>query len=275
MRGRPRRRVALVLTVRANGGAGDPTVPVPEGEINAYADTVGEIVAATEPDVVAVENEENSSLFYEGSPVDYERQLRAACEVVHGAGVPCTNGGLVGSMVAYLVWYDHLHGGDAEAACDYAQRVFDAERRANLCRYGSVEQVQGELRATVDEGQALLGVYQRAGADGLVDYVNFHWYSLDPAGVADPSALTESIAYLEAVTGLPAMTNEIGQHETSPQTVTDFLTTGECEGLPFIVWFSKDNPGSRARALYDPLGELRPNGEAFADYMNGRPPGCA
>ncbi len=57
---------------------------------------------------LVVENEENSSLFYIGSPETYAEQLRAACRAAHQEGVPCTNGGLVSSLVALLVWvFDH------------------------------------------------------------------------------------------------------------------------------------------------------------------------
>lgn len=89
--------------------------------------------------------------------------------------------------------------------------------------------------------------------------MNFHWY------VADPRALAEAVAYLAAQSGLPPMTNEIGQHADDPDQTTAVMGKVVELGLPVAVWFSVDAP--KARALVDPDGTLRPTGEAFRRFV--------
>jgi hypothetical protein len=76
----------LVLTVRANGGPATPTTP--PSDLQAYRRTLSSVLARYRPAVIAVENEENSALFYTGTPEQYGAQLQAACEIAHQRGVP-------------------------------------------------------------------------------------------------------------------------------------------------------------------------------------------
>lgn len=92
----------LVLTVR-NSGPG-PTVP--PRDLAAYQSTLGQVLDRYRPALLVVENEENSALFFTGTPEEYAVLLAAACRVAHSKGVRCTNGGLVSTLVALLV-YDH------------------------------------------------------------------------------------------------------------------------------------------------------------------------
>ena len=94
----------LILTVRNNGGKMQPTIP-PE-DMQVYKQTLWEILDKYRPIIIAVENEENSKIFYTGTPEEYSSQLKAACEVAHSKGIKCTNGGMVSSLVALLV-YNH------------------------------------------------------------------------------------------------------------------------------------------------------------------------
>ena len=81
-----------------------PTIP-PE-DMQVYKQTLWEILDKYRPIIIAVENEENSKIFYTGTPEEYSSQLKAACEVAHSKGIKCTNGGMVSSLVALLV-YNH------------------------------------------------------------------------------------------------------------------------------------------------------------------------
>src|SRR3989338_5781325 len=84
----------LVLTVRNNGGAGQPTSP--PSDLNAFKQTLSQIVDKYRPEVLVIENEENSAaLFYNGTTQQYLQELKAGCEVAHQKGIKCTNGGLV------------------------------------------------------------------------------------------------------------------------------------------------------------------------------------
>lgn len=246
----------LVLTVRNNGGkqAGGPTTPPTDLAI--YKKKIGEIVGKYKPEVLVVENEENSAaLFYQGTPAQYHEQLKTACEVAHAQSIKCTNGGLVSSLVAALVANDYIEKGDPKKADEYLKRTLRPEQ------YQQYQKTAGKKALTdqVARGKQLLAGYKAAGAD----YVNFHWY------IADTDALAEAVAYLTRVTGLPAMTNEVGQQgNESPEQVKNVMAKMVDLSIPYALWFSGDVEGyGGARSLLNPDGSLRPNGEAFDEFI--------
>ncbi|WP_038049756.1 glycoside hydrolase family protein, partial [Thermoanaerobaculum aquaticum] len=233
----------LVLTVRHSG----PLPTAPPRDLGAYQRTLGQVLDTYRPLVLAVENEENSALFYTGTPEEYAAELQAACQVAHERGIPCTNGGLVSMLVALLV-YDHYRtGGQLAEAEDFAARAFTPEERQQLDSRQAQEQLQ--------KGKALLASYRAAGAD----YVNFHWY------IADPRAFAEAVAFLKAQTGLPVITNEVGQTTDDPNQTTAVMGKIVELGIPIAVWFGMDGP--KARGLVDVDGSLRPTGEAFRQFI--------
>ena len=236
----------LVLTVRNSG----PLPTFPPDDLTAYRRTLGQVLDQYRPAVLVVENEENSALFYTGTPEEYAAELEAACEVAHQKGISCANGGLVSALVALLV-YDHYRelGEDAKAE-DFAVRALTPEVRREL----NSQQAQEQIR----KGKALLQAYPGTG----VDFVNFHWY------VADTRALEEAVAYLRGETGLTVITNEIGQFTDDPGQTTAVMGKIVEMGLPIAVWFGLDGP--KARGLVDPGGTLRPTGKAFSDFIHER-----
>lgn len=232
----------LVLTVRNDG----PQATAPPRDLAVYRRALGAVLDRYRPAVLVVENEENSALFYAGTPEEYAAELKAACQVAHQKGIPCANGGLVSSLVALLVYDHYLESGQRAEAEDFAARAFEAPQRRLLDSPSS--------RAQIDKGKALLSAYRDAG----VDFVNFHWY------IADPRALEEAVAYLKAQTGLPVITNEVGQFTDDPDQTTAVMAKIVDLGLPIAVWFGLDGP--KARGLVDPDGHLRPTGEAFRRF---------
>lgn len=232
----------LVLTVRNSG----PLPTAPPHDLAAYQRTLGQVLDKYRPVVLAVENEENSALFYTGTPQDYAAELKAACQVAHQKGIPCTNGGLVSTLVALLV-YDHYRaGGQPAKAQDFAARAFPPEvRRLNSTR----------AQEQIEKGKALLSAYRAA----QVDCVNFHWY------IADTQALEEAVAFLKSQTGLPVITNEVGQTTDDPNQTTAVMGKIVELGIPIAVWFGLDGP--KARGLVNPDGTLRPSGEAFQRFV--------
>jgi hypothetical protein len=58
----------LVLTVRANG-RGQATAP--PSDLAAYQRTLSQVLDTYRPAILVVENEENSALFYTGTPEEY------------------------------------------------------------------------------------------------------------------------------------------------------------------------------------------------------------
>ncbi len=233
----------LVLTVRNSG----PLPTAPPSDLAAYQRTLGQVLDTYRPAVLVVENEENSALFYTGTPEEYAAQLKAACQVAHRKGIPCANGGLVSALVALLVYDHYLSSGQSTAAQDFAARAFTAEEQRQLD--------SPQAREQIGKGQALLSAYRASGAD----YVNFHWY------VADPRALEEAVAYLRTQTDLPVITNEIGQITGDPSQTTAIMDKVVELGLPIAVWFGLDGP--KARGLVDVDGSLRPTGEAFQYFI--------
>lgn len=95
--------------------------------------------------------------------------------------------------------------------------------------------------------------------DAGVDYVNFHWY------IADTRALEEAVTFLKQQTGLPVLTNEVGQTNDDPNQTTAVMGKIVELGLPIAVWFGLDGP--KARGLVNPDGTLRPTGEAFKRFI--------
>jgi hypothetical protein len=235
----------LILTVRNNGGNRKPTTP--PKDLNQYKKTISEIIDKYRPAVLVIENEENSSLFYTGTMDEYATQLKVACEVAHAKGIKCTNGGLVSTLVALLVYDNYLRQGNKTRAESFAARVFSPQERRQLGSPRYHEQV--------NKGRALLEVYKLSD----IDYVNFHWYETDPI------TLEEAATYLRTATGLPLITNEIGQHDTNVETTKALMEKVIELGFPYAVWFSVDAP--RAKALTNSNGTLRETGRAFQDFI--------
>ncbi len=233
----------LVLTVRNSG----PLPTAPPRDLAAYQRTLGQVLDKYRPVVLAVENEENSALFYTGTPEDYATQLKAACQVAHQKGIPCTNGGLVSALVALLVYDHYLGTGLSATAQDFAARTLTPKEQRLLNSSRAQEQLH--------KGKALLQAYCAAG----VDYVNFHWY------IADTHALEEAVVYLRTQTGLPVITNEVGQTTDDHHQTTAVMGKIAELGLPIAVWFGLDGP--KARGLVNLDGSLRPTGEAFQRFM--------
>ncbi len=242
----------VVLTVRHNGkGLPLPKPASPPKDLEAYQKKLGDVLDAYRPELLVVENEENSALYYLGTPKHYGAQLKAACAVARRKGIKCTNGGLGSSLAATLVWShyrDRREGGRAE---DFLRRTSDPSQQKML------RTVEGQRRIgeAIMKGKALLAEYQSAG----LDYLNVHWH------IPDPAALAETVAYLKAETGLQPIITEMGQRDTGPVTVTALLGKAVELGLPYVVWLSVDRPD--AKALHEPNGALRENGRAFQEFV--------
>ncbi len=242
----------LLLTLRNGGGLGQPSTP--PADLESYKITVSQILDKYPGAMAVVENEENSgALFYSGTPEQYHAELKAACEVAHSKAMKCTNGGLVSAMVALLVYDDFLGKGQQAAADDFL-------RRAEPDKYQQIVSNPASARSQIDKGKALVAGYKAAGAD----YMNFHWY------VADTRAFEEAVAYLREASGLPVLSNEMGQQKNeNPAEVTGKMKKSVELGLPIVVWFSMDISGfAGAKGLQESDGTLRPNGEAFRNHIS-------
>lgn len=248
----------LILTIRNGGGGGQPS-SFPS-DLTKYKQTVTDIAQKYKPEVLVVENEENSGpLFYSGTPTQYHQQLQAACSVAHAQRIKCTNGGLVSSLVALLTANDFYERGQMDTAEDYFRRTLGT--RESDFGVSSFAQAIKSKKGTdqIAKGKAFIAGYKASGAD----FINFHWY------LADTKALEEAVAYITRATGLPAMTNEIGQQRNEdPKQVTSIMQSVVNLKLPYAVWFSMDVQGfAGARSLFNPDSSIRPNGTAFMNFI--------
>jgi hypothetical protein len=247
--------LGLILTVRNNGRGGPPAMSTtPAKDLAAYQRIIGEILDTIHPTVLVVENEETSTVFWTGTPEEYEAELRAACEQAHQRNIPCANGGMVSEAVGIATWAHYMDAGQTEQACDFARRALIHGEAEEFCGYRSLEELPERTAQVLDKVRQYLEIYARSGAD----YVNFHWYS------GDASALAEAVTYLEEVTGLPAICNEFGLREQNYAATQAVMKTFVDLHIPYAIYFSLDR---QAVALTDSDGTLRPNGEAFRDFM--------
>lgn len=241
----------LALVLMPNGSAGVPATPAMD--IAKYKQQVTSVVQAFHPALIMADNEENSDVFYTGTPAQYHAELRAACEVAHTYGIACADGGLVSRGVALLVVNDYAQSGQQDKALSMAQRSLGIP---NLTTFAQVQQT---LAASSDQIQRCHDLVAGFAADGA-DYINFHWYE------TDAGALQEAVAFLRRnSSGRPIITDEIGQRNEDATEVTSKLATIKQLGLTFAIWFSGDGPVSRA--LQNPDWTLRPNGTAFQQTM--------
>ncbi len=239
----------LILTVRNSSGPRQPSNP--PTDLSDYKRIIGEILDKYHPALLVVENEENSVLFYNGTPKDYLRQLAAAVEVAHAKGIKVANGGLVSDLVAILVATSLEERGKAALADDYLQKTL-GDRNWRKLRGSS------KWCEQIEKGKSFLAGYKATG----VDYINFHWYN-------DAVTFKEAVTYVGTITGLPVISNELGQQKsTNPEEVTSLMQMVSNLNIPIAIWFSIDvSSHGQARGLFDKNGSLRPNGEAFRKFI--------
>lgn len=244
----------LVLTIRANGGGNTPTVPPTDWD--AFKNTLSQVVDKYQPEILVIENEENSGTFYTGTAPEYLAELKAGCEVAHSKNIKCTNGGLVSKLVVVLV--SESYKPDTNKADDYLRRAL------TLDDYYTVKSSIGLPVWTdqIQKGQELLAGYKANGAD----FVNFHWHQ------ENAETIPEAVTYLATASqGLPVINNEISPQESnSPEQVRSFMQTMLNLGSPYVIWYSNDGDGTdnTGRALTDRSGILNANGTAYQQFIN-------
>lgn len=250
----PQAGLKLILTARNNVGAAAPFATTPPQDGAAYRRNLSEILTLYQPEVLVVENEEDSAQYWNGTPEQYGALLKAACQVAHDQKTACANGGLSSKTTALLVWAAYIEQQQITEACSFVQRA-GAVLAPDLCRFTAIEHLSAEDKSALKIGRQLLEIYPSSGQD----YLNFHWY------VPDKNALSEAVNYLRRATNLPVMSNELGQNDQSPEAVQKLLSAAADLKLAYAVWFSLDR--DPAQALQNEDGSLRPNGQAFRQFM--------
>lgn len=202
---------------------------------------------AVKPVVAIIENEETNLKYYNGTAEDYLKQLAVAIEVMHANGIKVANGGITDQGLNYLVYKDYLEKGMTAQAEDYKRRT----------------KVTPNSPKTQDRGafiQTLLDAFRTMD----IDYVNFHWKGKSP----DARDLSEVIAFLKQETGKTIINNELGQHDTDPNTLLTHVQQATDSGLEYIVWYSpNEEHGKRSTSLQHNDATLTANGYAYQDYL--------
>lgn len=198
------------------------------------------------PKIAVIENEESNKSYYNGSATDYANQLRTAIGVMHSYGIQVANGGLTSTGLCYLTWQDYMNRGMTAQANDYKKRMKVGINKEPTKERAAFEQVLIDSFVKMD-----------------LDYVNFHWYS---SSSADAQGLGETIDYLQRATGKKVITNEMGQYDQDPATLTASVDMCSSYKLPYILWYS-GQIGDRSFPLSYNTGLLTTSGVAYQSYI--------
>jgi hypothetical protein len=237
----------------------------PPTDLADYQARLGQALTYHPTPVVAIENEETADKFYTGTPEQYLAELAAAVPVAHAHGALISDGGLVSAGVQLATWQDlWVHSG-CTAADHYAAITFPSSRIG--------ADVIADLPSCADPGKPILGNTPKAlgvlndtntlinGFRSLpIDYVNFHWYQ------SPPEAMRISVDFLRRATGKQVVTNEIGQFDTSPDTMRALLDETARLHIHWVTWFASNGSGG-AMGLFNPDGSIRSSGIAFRDFV--------
>ena len=217
------------------------------GDTTEYKTDLQNIVSSftTLPVVAVIENEESNSSYYSGSATDYINQLKAAITVMHSYGIPVANGGITSVGLSYLVYQDLLNRGLTAEADDYKNHL-------NIALNSSFTLDRASYVST------LLSSYTSMN----LDYVNFHWRTQSPA---DSTYLGETIDYLKRTTNKQVISNELGQYDQDPETLTATVQMCQNYKMPYVLWYSGIDGRSYPLQNFDE--SLTPSGIAYKNFI--------
>jgi len=198
------------------------------------------------PVVAVIENEESNRFFYSGTASQYINQLSAAISVMHARSIKVSNGAITRPGLNYLVYQDFL-----------AQGKTDSAKRFKRLAHVTTDTATQHRSLFID---TLLTNY----AQMNLDYVNFHWKD----SVTNTDAINEVINYLVKRTGKTIITNELGQFDQDPNTLTALVQRCTDRNFPFIIWYSpSESYKEKGYPLQHDDGTLTPTGIAYRDYL--------
>ncbi len=246
----------VVLGIRA--GSKPSTAIKPADDPAAFRRAVNAIFDQYRPELVFVEHEEARwDQALAPLPTDYTAELKAVCDVAHGRQIKCATGGIGTAQMVSLLWANYMER-NSGTACAFAQRVLDAPSASAYCSARSVAQLAAKAQGDVNRGRVFVQAYKDAGAD----FVGLDW------SLADPQALGEAVAYVQAASGLPVVVKELALAGDAAADVTPLLQKALDLHLAYVVWIGSD--AGALRALTNADGSLRPTGNAFQDFVQSR-----
>jgi len=238
-------KAGFKLALNARNYPGTPGVEVPPSNYDAYKAAIGAMIDQYHPAVLVIGNEPDDRGHSNIPPTEYQKMLTAGCEVARSKQTPCADGAFLSNTLVAAVYMSYVDSGDQAKADDFASRAFGPNMDtspANLQRLAT---------NMTDYIQVLRGIKPT--------YVNIHSY------VDDAGAFAEMVDYMAKQTGIPVITNEMGQTVDDPHVTICLMRQVVALKMDMAIWFSTD--GSRARALNNPDGSLRPTGEAFKQVI--------
>lgn len=241
----------IALTVRANAGG------VPITDTLVYSSTLASVLDTIKPELLVVENEQDTLAFYAGTPSQYQPQLSIACEVAHARAIPCADGGMTYRTVALVTWDILRDMPLTDAASDFKAQVPEIESL-----FASDTELTPAGNARLTKAWQLVEAARGAG----IDYANMHWYG------ESAESLETTLRALALAYDLPVIVNEIGDRTGIAGNVTNALESLQLLHVPIAIWFSPlDDTPYLAKSLIDPNGESRSTGNAYADFTHSLP----
>ena len=242
----------VTLTVRNNTETGKPSSPPKNPKI--YKEKITNILEECRPALLIVEKKETSPLYYDGTALDYKKQLNAAARIAHKKGAKITNGGIEGDLIAFLTYSNYLEKGQKQKAKDFAKRAFDPVKQ-NIIKYSESQKAIKKITARAER---FLKIYENS----LIDYINIHWSS------DDPKALEEVVKYIKKRTGLPVVSTEMKRPRDLKKARKLIKKTASLN-IPCVIWFfSIEAP--QAKSMIGEHGTLRKKSRKFHNFVRTR-----
>jgi hypothetical protein len=248
----------------------DNTHNFPTGtELTAYITKVTSYLdgmAGYNVQLITVENEENNDTYRvlnSNSADFYITQLSQTITLAHARGIKVANGGFTGHTMKYVVYNWLLTNGRTEDANLILNNEFTSGQKAAI--------IANTYTTTYANQLDIVNSVLVNGTSIDLDYINFHWYF--GSGTSQPivplikPALLAKEAF-EALSGLPAIMDEVGQHNHVVSHPTDVLKELTKTGLPYIFWTDGDSSGGTYGLHEGSSGDLRPNGENFTSFID-------
>ena len=254
--------------------ATNPATGYPTNE-NHYRDTLGQLLdlmSSRPPELLVCENEEQNDNNFTAPITNYFNELSWFVDEVHARGWKATNGGLTQSPGLDILVYRELKN-------TYGKSVADAYG-AHSMTSGQIDAANNpgsntDLESKVSEMSLCLQTYTSIG----VDYINIHMSyekNLDP-NATDTNIIAKDVMrwrqwYIQKATGLPVISNELGQSNYSAPLVTAMLRNFTALNFPYVIWFDGEGQGGvGAHALHSQTAPytLFDNGLAFQAFMLG------
>lgn len=208
---------------------------------------------------MAIENEENSVLYWGGTADDYVRLVKTASASVRSADpkTKITDGGTVSSVWGTVIAKDWINSGTRSRsdALNWAYGFFTADQPSGSSdpRLSTPTQIGQFIDSPASSLNTTTWPFVNSVFDGIagsIDFINFHFYQ-------SPRYLPDVANWLRGRTKLPVLTNEMSSRvaadqcnpaapfaaatlDRMAQMVFEYLVTARGADIGPVVWFSID-----------------------------------